>query len=101
MMSDTSARASRLARRFGSFARKGLIGRRCCAGDDGVGDCGAVGLLGVDVESTCGGGGDAGTLDLGGAVPSLLSDGGVECGACDSAPPDHGIPDVRENSPVR
>src|SRR6266542_6263937 len=101
MMSETSARAKRLARRLGSLARNGLIGRRAWDGDDGVGDWGAVALVGVDVESTGGGGGNAGTVDRGGAVPSRLSDGGVGWGAYECDPPDHGIAEVRENSPVR
>src|SRR5271156_4959472 len=36
-MSDTSARARRLAFWFGSFARKGLIGRRSCGAAPGTG----------------------------------------------------------------
>src|SRR3954470_10427668 len=90
MMSETSARARRLARWLGSFERNGLSGRRAAASPplDGVGDDGVGGLLGratpgtkgeepvpPDEEAGLNGGGGAGGGVNGGGAGGLKGGG--------------------------
>src|SRR5512143_1144007 len=74
-MSDTSALASLFARRLGSRARNGLIGRRpdaaCGAGaDDGMDAAGAeeIGITGFEGAVDDGDGGVTGGTDIGGTA---------------------------------
>src|SRR6476646_9983453 len=79
MMSETSARASRFARRFGSLFKNGLIGRRPAA----VAPHGCA---------------FAGAASLGGSANTGVGAGGAALtGCCD---PDHGDAPPSENSPV-
>src|SRR6476469_4749486 len=82
MMSDTSARANRFARRLGSLFRKGLIGRRPADGAPAVAPCGAG-------PFTCS------------ATAGLLVADGVAARGAGLAGPDQGIAPEAENSPVR
>src|SRR4051812_16528604 len=80
MMSDTRARASLLARRFGSLLRNGLIGRRPAAGVPTTAPAG-------EGPFTCS------------ATAGLLEAGVIL--RAPSVDPDRGIAADRENSPVR
>ncbi|MFN2603537.1 MAG: hypothetical protein ABR582_12355 [Gemmatimonadaceae bacterium] len=67
-MSETRARANRFARRLGSLARKGLIGRRSPGAGgvlDGTGETGA-GSAGVATRDATGAGGVDGRGVIGG-----------------------------------
>lgn len=92
-MSETSARASRRAFWFGSFARNGLIGLRCTtagagAGVDGVEKAADTFPLGVNPGAPAG---------FGGGWGILVRDGGVR-GAPKVAPAGAAAPD--SNGPV-
>ena len=90
-MSDTSARASRLAFAFGSFARNGLIGSRATGAPDadGVGaaaeEPGSAGAAATGVAGTGGANGAAGAVRAGGADGVATGAGAPTGGAAPTA----------------
>ncbi len=82
-MSDTRARANRFARRLGSRARNGLIGRRSPGAGgvlDGEGETGAV-AVGVAIGEATGAGGVDGRGVIGAGGGGVYA--GTEIGVCD------------------
>jgi hypothetical protein len=75
-MSDTSARASRLAFGFGSFARNGLIGFRCTTGVAGAGVDGVENAADTLLPALTAGGNDV-AFGVDGGAGIVVLDGGV------------------------